>query len=221
MKKINVAIADDEALFRKGLRLLIEDFMEIEVTLEAANGQELIHKLNRATAIPDVLLLDMKMPKLDGIETTKYLQKKFPKIKIIILSTHFKKSFVLHMIELGAASYLPKNTNPAEFERAMKEVVTKGFYYSDEVMAIVREDMISKRRIRSKVSLNNQISSRELEILELICNQYTTSEIASKLFISPRTVDGHRNNLLSKLSCKNTAGLVAYAMQNEIVKIYS
>ena len=220
MKKINVAIADDEALFRKGLRLLIEDFMEIEVILEAENGQELIQKLNRTTTLPDVLLLDMKMPKLDGIETTKYLQRQYPSVKVIVLSTHFKKSFVLHMIELGAASYLPKNTAPTEFERAMIEVVDQGFYYTNEVMAIVREDMISKNRIRSKISMNNQISSRELEILELICNQYTTSEIAGKLYISPRTVDGHRNNLLSKLSCKNTAGLVAYAMQNEIVTIY-
>ncbi len=220
MNMINVAIADDEALFRKGLKLLIEDFMDIDVILEASNGQELIQKLHRTTVLPNVLLLDMKMPKLDGIETTKYLQRQYPSVKIIILSTHFKKSFVLHMIELGAASYLPKNTEPNEFERAMLEVVDNGFYYTNEVMGIVREDMISKNRVRSRVSMNNHISSRELEILELICNQYTTSEIAGKLYISPRTVDGHRNNLLSKLSCKNTAGLVAYAMQNEIVKIY-
>jgi DNA-binding NarL/FixJ family response regulator len=220
MNLIKVALADDEVLFRKGLRLLINDFDAIEVMMEASNGLELINQLNVATPKPDVILLDLKMPEMDGIETTKFIHQRYPNIKIIILSTHFKEVFVLHMIELGSASYLPKKTEPHEFERAIRDVMNKGFYYTQEVMAIIRNDMMSQNKIKAKVAFNQHISSRELEILELICNQFTTAEIAAKLFISPRTVDGHRNNLLVKLDCKNTAGLVVYALQNEIVKIY-
>jgi len=216
---IKVALADDEALIRKGLKLLINDFNDMHVVLESSNGLELIEGIKKLSILPDVLLLDLKMPQLDGIETTKYLQQKYDNIKIIILSTHFKESFVLHMIELGCSAYLPKKVEPVEFERAIKEVHEKGFYYTEEVLNIVRSNMISQRKNKSKVNLNNPISARELEILQLICNQFTTAEIAGKLFISPRTVDGHRNNLLTKLNCKNTAGLVVYALQNHLVSI--
>lgn len=216
---IKVALADDEALIRKGLKLLINDFEGMSVVLEASNGLELIEGIKKLPTQPDVLLLDLKMPELDGIETTKYLQQKYENIKIIILSTHFKESFVLHMTELGCSAYLPKKVEPMEFERALREVHQKGFYYTEEVLSIIRSNMMSQHKSKTKVSFNNPISARELEILQLICNQLTTAEIASKLYISPRTVDGHRNNLLAKLNCKNTAGLVVYALQNNLVTI--
>lgn len=212
-----VAIADDESLFRKGLIHVLNDMSNIKVTIEAGNGQELIDKLDYGNQLPDVLLLDMKMPIMDGISTTKILQKKYPSINIIILSTHFKKSFILNMIELGAASYLPKDTDPEELEKTIKEVDRNGFYYNQQVLDYIRENMIKPRLGNRQFNLS--ITSRETDVLELICNQYTTNEIAETLFISPRTVEGHRKNMLAKLDCKNTAGLVVYALENNLVKI--
>lgn len=214
---ITIAITDDEALFRKGLGLVIEDMDGIDVIIEAGHGQELLDKLNHGTHLPDILLLDMKMPIMDGIATTKALQKKYPSIHVIILSTHFKKSFILNMIELGAASYLPKDTDPSELEKTIKEVDKNGFYYNRKVMDYIREN-ITKPKTGNR-QFNLSITTREIDVLELICNQNTTTEIAEQLFISPRTVEGHRKNMLAKLDCKNTAGLVVYALENNLVKI--
>ena len=218
MNKIHIALADDEALFRRGISRLIEEFERIELAFEAKNGQELLDQLIERDPLPEVILLDLKMPELNGIETAKILQKDFPDIKVIILSTYFSKSFVINMIELGAAAYLAKNTEPEAVEYTICAVVDKGFYYSDEVLKTIRETLMEKK-FPAPASFDIKLSDREQEILQLICEQYTNSEIAEKLFISTRTVDGHRNNLLQKLNCKNTAGLVAIAIQQQWVKI--
>lgn len=214
---IRIAIADDEALFRKGLQYLIENFEEIEVVLEADNGQHLLDQLAVADVPPDVLLLDMNMPEMNGVEAAKALQKQYPSIRIIVLSTYYSKKFIINMIELGASSYLPKNSLPEEVERTIREVYEKSFSYTDKVLGVIRENMIQKTRPRPTFTVD--LTSREIEILQLICEQYTATEIGEKLFISPRTVEGHRNNLLQKLNCRNTAGLVVYAIQNQVVNI--
>ncbi len=216
---INIGIADDEALFRKGLKLLLEDFNDIKVILEAEDGQDLLERLQKETNHPEILLLDLKMPRLNGIETAKILREKYQDLKIIILSTHYSKAFIINMIEIGAASYLPKNTVPEEVAATIRAVADKGFYYSNEVLEIMRENMMNKNIPKLKTPFEIEVTQREREVLQLICEQMTTSEIADKLYISPRTVDGHRNNLLSKLDCRNTAGLVVYAMQNGLVEI--
>ena len=216
---INIGIADDEALFRKGLKLLLEDFNDIKVILEAENGEDLLDRLGTAAAHPEILLLDLKMPRLNGIETAKILREKYQDIKIIILSTHYSKAFIINMIEIGAASYLPKNTVPEEVAATVRAVADKGFFYSNEVLEIMRENMMNKNIPELKTPFETEVTQREREVLQLICEQMTTTEIADKLYISPRTVDGHRNNLLSKLDCRNTAGLVVYAMQNGLVEI--
>jgi DNA-binding NarL/FixJ family response regulator len=216
-----IGIIDDETLFRKGLRMIIEDIDDMEVILEAGNGKELLQQLKDRTAneqdLPQLLLLDLQMPEMNGVETAKHLQKDYPDIKFIILSTHFNKEFILNMIELGASSYLPKNTNPFEMEETIQTVANKGFHYNDEVMKVITENMRTKKK--PKANFNNNLTTRELEVLQLICEQLTAQEIADKLFISRRTVEGHRNNLLMKLNCRNIAGLVVYALQNELVKI--
>ncbi|MEL6637831.1 MAG: response regulator transcription factor [Bacteroidota bacterium] len=213
---IHLGIVDDELLFRKGLRALISEREEIEVILEAGNGQELLDQL-REGPIPDVLLLDLNMPVLSGVETTKALQKSHPEIRIIILTTHYSKGFIVKMIELGAASYLPKNSEPEEVAETVLTVAAKGFYYNDHVMNVIRENM--QRKVKRHHLAHVEISSREKEVLQLICEQYTTAEIATKLFISPRTVDGHRNNLLEKTGARNTAGLVVFALENKVVEL--
>ncbi|MEM9985881.1 MAG: response regulator transcription factor [Bacteroidota bacterium] len=214
---IYLALADDETLFRKGMRILVEDFPDMQVVYEASNGQELIDALPTLDPAPEVILLDLNMPVLNGVETAKLLQKDFEHLKVIILSTYYSKKFILNMMELGASGYLPKDSLPEEVEKTIREVVAKGFSYRDMVMEVIRENMFKKSR--PKPSFHVQLSDREKEILQLICEQYTAAEIAEKLFISPRTVDGHRNNLLQKLNCRNTAGLVVYALQNQLVQV--
>lgn len=216
---IKVALADDEALFRKGMALLLSDYDDLEITLEASDGEDLIQKLRTIITLPDVLLLDMKMPKLNGVEAAKVLQEEFPKLKIVVLSTYFSKAFIINMIELGAGAYLPKNSTPDEVVGTIREVYHNGFSYNQAVLEVIRENMIQKTKPKIPSSFNIEITAREREILQLICEEYTTPEIAEKLYISPRTVDGHRNNLLEKLGCKNVAGLVVYAIQYQLVKI--
>ncbi len=214
---MKIALTDDEVLFRKGIAMILNDNKDMEVIIEASNGQELLDKLEITSTLPDILLMDLNMPVLNGIETAKILQKKHPDIKVIILSSYFSKAFIINMMELGAAAYLAKNTEPETVEKTIREVFDKGFSYSDEVMKVIRENMLA--RTKPKATFKEKLSKRELEILQLICEQYKTSEIAQKLFISPRTVDGHRNNLLIKLNCRNTAGLVVYAIQNQLIEI--
>jgi len=217
MEIINIAIADDEALFRKGMKLILDSYKNLEVVLEAENGEDLLLKLEGLENSPQILLLDLKMPKMNGIEVAKVLKEKHAELKIVVLSTHFSRAFIINMIELGAASYLPKNSEPEEVVETIQAVAAKGFHYNSQVMAFIWENMTAKTKAKAQLSV--ELTSREKEILQLICEQYTTPEIGAKLFISPRTVDGHRNNLLAKLNCKNIAGLVVFALQNQIVKI--
>lgn len=216
---IKIAIADDEALFRKGMGMLLDDFEGIQFILEAENGEVLLQKLAAASEFPDIVLLDLNMPVLNGIDTAKRLKEIHPQLKIIVLSTYFSKAFIINMIEIGAASYLPKNTLPEEMEQTIREVAARGFFYNHAVMEIIRENMVQKTQPKITMPFQIELTNREKEVLQLICEQFKTTEIAEKLFISPRTVDGHRNNLLEKLGCRNTAGLVVFAIQHELVKI--
>jgi DNA-binding NarL/FixJ family response regulator len=217
MKDITLAIADDEVLFRKGMKLILNGFEGIHVALEAENGLNLLAQLRSAEELPDILLLDLKMPEMNGIEVAKIIREEFPDVKIIVLSTHFSRAFVINMIELSAVAYLPKNSEPHVVVETIKAVYQNGFHYSDEVMTIIRENLLLKKK--PKVAFSLQLTSREMEVLQLICEQYNAPEIAEKLFISPRTVDGHRNNLLLKMDCKNVAGLVVMALQQRLVDI--
>lgn len=216
---IQIALADDETLFRKGMRILIEGFDGMKIVMEAGNGKELLAQLATVDVLPDILLLDLNMPEMNGVETAKALSQQYPAIRIIVLSSFFTKAFILNMIEIGASGYLPKNSMPETVENTINEVYTKGFAYNDKVLEVMRENMVKKSK--PKVSFTVDLSERETEVLQLICEQYTAAEIAEKLFISARTVDGHRNNLLQKLNCRNTAGLVVYAIQNQLVDVSS
>lgn len=216
---ILIAIADDEALFRRGMRLILEDYPGLQVALEAENGQDLLDKIRASDELPDVLLLDLKMPVMGGVEAAEVIRREFPSILIIVISSHFSKAFIINMIEIGASAYLGKNTAPDEVVETIRMVREKGFYYNTAVMAIIRENIMAPVQNKHAQQQQVEITNREKEVLQLICEEYTTQEIADRLYISVRTVDGHRNNLLSKLGCRNTAGLVVYALQHELVKI--
>jgi DNA-binding NarL/FixJ family response regulator len=220
MKTINIAIADDEQLFRKGIRFLLEREPNFNVIFEANNGQELINFIATTEEFPDVILMDLKMPEVNGIEATKKIHKTHPDIKIIALTSYGGKSFITNMIDVGASSYLLKNASPKTVVETINKVFDKGFYYDEIVLKIIHENIISSSGKRIKSDLDkNLLSKREIDVLELICEQHTTVEIADKLFISPRTVEGHRNNLLLKTQSKNVAGLVIYGIQKKLIEI--
>jgi len=216
---IHIAIADDEALFRRGMRLILEDYPDLRVQFEAENGEELLAKIRAATDPPDVLLLDLKMPVMSGIEAAKIIREQFPSIHIVVLSSHVSKAFILNMIEIGAASYLGKNAHPDEVAETIRQVRERGFYYNSMVMSVIHESMADKAQTKPNAIPDIELTAREREVLQLICEEMTTQEIGEKLFISARTAEGHRNNLLSKLGCRNAAGLVVYAIQHGLVDI--
>jgi DNA-binding NarL/FixJ family response regulator len=216
MNKIKLLLADDEELFRKGISFLLQRQDNIQILYEANNGSEVLEYLKSSSIHPDIILMDLKMPMLNGVETTKLINKEFPSIKIIALTSYNTKSFIANMIDIGAASYIVKNSSPEEMITTINQVIEKGFYYNEEVLNVIQENLINNNR-KNIFFEDIILTKREREILELICNQNSTQQIAEKLFISPRTVEGHRNNLLLKTDSQNSAGLVVFAIQNKIV----
>ena len=213
---IHVAIAEDQRLFRECLVSLLNGFDRLKVNVEAANGKDLLEKLYVAAPTPQVVLLDLTMPEMNGLETTRQLKKLFPDIKIIILSVHSEERHIVHMVGEGVNGYLVKNSELSEVVLAVQAVYEKGFYFNESVLRAIHSGMAQKHE--KSYNPNSPMTVREKEILELICQEYTTQEIAEKLYLSVRTVDGHRNNLLEKSGARNTAGLVIYAVRNDLVK---
>ncbi|MEZ4903407.1 MAG: response regulator transcription factor [Spirosomataceae bacterium] len=219
MSSIKVAIADDQVLFRRGMASIINTFHGIAIVLEADNGKILLDTLATIEPLPDVVLLDLSMPELNGIETTKVLHVKYPTIKIIILSVYGEDRFVTHLMELGVNAYLFKNVEPEEVERAIHTVVEKDFYFNEAFLNAMKHRLGNRRNQKILLTENipSTLSAREIEVLNLICKQKTAQEIAENLFISVRTVDGHRNNLLEKTGVRNSAGLVLFAIKHRLI----
>ncbi|WP_340201974.1 response regulator [Ascidiimonas sp. W6] len=218
--KIKIALADDEVLFRKGIGFILQREPDLEIVFEANNGRELINFIQETDTLPDIILMDLKMPELDGVEATRFIHNKNPELRVIALTSYDTKAFKANMIKLGAASYLVKNSTPSEVIFTIREVMEKGFYYDASVMKIIHEDVLSGKSAKKDSEDEKILTRREKEVLKLICKQLTTGEIADKLFISPRTVEGHRNNLLLKTESKNTAGLVIYGIKKELITVY-
>ena len=215
---IKVAIADDQKLFRKGMAALIGSFEHIDLLFEAENGRELLDLCKSEMIKPDVIILDLSMPVLNGLETLKILKEDFPSIRVIILTIHEAENFVLSTIQAGANGYLAKNAEPEEVEIAIREVFKNDFHFTMAMLQLMRTGLVKKTQ--SIVLENeNKLTKREQEVLILICKQYSSAEIAEKMFLSNRTVEGHRNNLLLKTGSRNTAGLVVYALKHKIIDL--
>ena len=219
MGPIKVAIADDHKIFRKGVILSLRPYTNLKFVLEAENGQDLINLL-AATADeekPEVILMDLRMPQKDGIETTKFIAKQYPNIHIIALTMYEDERFVSHMMEIGANGYLLKSADPSEIKKAIMEVKAKGYYLNNFVNRI----LLKKSHARQKVlpSLNNEITitDRERDVIKYICMEFTAQEIAQKLEVSPRTVEAIKDRLMERFGAKNTAGLVFYAVKNNLI----
>ena len=220
MRTIKLAIVDDQNLFLKGLKFIIQTFEDVELVAEASSGQELLDKME--AACPDVVLSDIKMPGMDGIELTKTLKKRYPGIKVILLTMYDDERLISHVMEIGANGYLLKDEDPEIVHEAIRAVMTKDFYFNDYVSNALLKQVRGKNKTSPSTILSSSktnLSPRELEVLQLICQELSTNEIAQKLFISARTVEGHRKNLLEKTGVKNVAGLVIYAVKNELVDV--
>jgi DNA-binding NarL/FixJ family response regulator len=213
-RKINVIIADDHKLFRKGIIALLEDFDFIGETREASNGTELIDLLETMKVLPDVILLDLQMPVMDGVEAHKKISKLYPEIKVVILTMEDDEQYIMHLISQGVNGYLLKNADPDEMEKAILKVVENGYYFSEIISTLIVKGVVKKDKLQ--VLPNPDFNERELKILELICKEFTASEIAEKLNLSVRTVEGYRQKLIDKAGVKNVAGLVIYAIKNNL-----
>lgn len=215
---INLAIADDQVLFRKGIISLLNSFKNMRVLIDVNNGEELLSSLQASSETIQVVLLDINMPLLNGIETMKVLRTTYPQIKNIILTIHEEDKYINKLIEEGANAYLAKNAQPDEVEKAINTVVSLDYYFNENTIRAMHNHVQTGRK-RIVLQPIDGITSREKEIIQFICMELTTTEIAQKLFISERTVDGHRNNLLAKTGCRNTAGLVLFAIKNKLFDI--
>lgn len=213
--KIKVALVDDELLFRKGLELIINQDDNLQVCFEATNGKDILSAIEQNNQLADVILLDLSMPVMDGIDTLLALQRLPEKPKVIILTSHYSKSVIAKLIDEGAASFLAKNENPDIVIQTIKNVAAKGYHFDDFILQIFRDKMtFAKGR-----KLSIELSEREIDVLRLICEEYTAKEIADKLFLSPRTVEGHKNNMLEKTGAKNMVGLVIFAIENKLIDV--
>lgn len=219
MDKIRVAIVDDQQLFRKAIADLLSDVEDFELATDAENGQKFLDTLQHLAHLPDIVLIDLDMPEMNGVELNAYLHNHYPTIKTIILSVFNQERFISRMIDAGANGYLEKNCNILELFTAIKTVHKTGFYFNAACISALRNAYSYRnKKITNVNNIHFDLTEREQEILELICTEYTNGEIANKLCISVRTVEGHRNNLLLKVGCRNTAGLVTFAITRGIFK---
>ncbi len=218
MLKINVALADDHILLRNGLASLINSLDNYNVIFEANHGKDFIEKL-KDRIIPDIVLMDINMPEMDGYETTNWLKQNHPEVKVLALSMYDNEPSIIKMLKCGAKGYVLKDIEPAEFKTALDSLVNKGFYYSDlvtgKLIHAVNNSDSTERNTLNGVSL----SDREIEFLKYACSEMTYKEIAEKMFLSPRTIDGYRDELFEKLQVKSRVGLVMYSIKNRLVHI--
>lgn len=213
---IQIAVVDDHLLFREGIKAIFQEEKNMEISLEASDGEEFLNSLKNSVIKPNVVLLDIRMPNLDGYATAEILLKDYPEMKIIILTMHEEERHIIRMIELGVNGYLMKNASPDEVVESIECVLEHDYYFNNKITNIMRKILMYKGK-RTVDNMIYDLTEREKEVLELICKEFTAKEIGEKLFISFRTVEGHRKKLLAKLNVKNTAGLVVFALKNEIV----
>ena len=215
MGVIKVAIADDHKIFRKGVILSLRPYNNIKFVQEADNGQELIDGLS--VSQPDVILMDLRMPLKDGIETTKYITKTYPKIFILALTMFEDERFVSHMMEIGANGYLLKSADPQEIKQAIIEVSAKGYYLNNFVNRILLKKSHAKHKAIPSLNSELTITDRERDVLRYTCMEFTAQEIAQKMAVSPRTVEAIKDRLMERFGAKNTAGLVFFAVKNNLI----
>lgn len=214
MANIKVLLVDDHKIVRDGIKLMLEPQAGIDVVAEAEDGDQ-VEKVLEETAV-DVVVMDINMPGLNGIKTTKMVKDRDPDIKVLALTMSSDDSHIRQMVQAGASGYIMKSAGRDELTAAIHDVMAGKHYFSDQATQSIMMDLV-KNKGKSSAPDPIHITDRELEVLQMIVKEHTNQEIAEKLYISPRTVDAHRRNLLQKTGARNTAGLVKYAFQNGLV----
>jgi two-component system, NarL family, invasion response regulator UvrY len=221
-EKIKIAIVDDHNLFRKGLIKLInlgDDLKRYHILFEAENGTDLKAKLN-SNHLPDIILLDINMPDMDGYETVDWLCRSFPNINVLVVSMIETEESILRMLRMGVKGYLSKDIEVEDMHRALDAISSKGLYYSDLVSKVIAQNLITgENSERKKNESLYQLNELELEFIKFACTELTYQEIADKMNLSPKTIDGYRDGLFRKLKVKSRVSLAMYAVKNGIVKI--
>lgn len=214
---IKIAIIDDHSIFRSGLKNLLESIPECSVSLECSNGKEFLDAIENTKV--DIALLDLDMPVLNGLETIEALKQLNTDIKTIILSSSKDANMIASLMEIGANGYLLKDTSGEELRIALFSVQQTGFYFNDLVSKAMLSKLSYKKDIAPTFNYGESLSDREMEVLCLICDELTTSEIADQLFISPKTVESHRAKIMQKTGARNAAGIVMFAIKNKLIDV--
>jgi DNA-binding NarL/FixJ family response regulator len=213
---IKVAIADDQVLFRAGVKSALSVYKDIKIIAEADNGMQLLTVLKHVQ--PDVILLDIQMPIMDGINTLPEIKKMYPQIKVIMLTMHNNNSMISKLMEMGANSYLTKNSDSEIIYLAVKTVHEQEYYFNQLTNKALIEGLRIKRQVEESLPVDAKLSEREIEILRMICEEKSTKEIADLIELSPRTVEAIRDKLKVKTGSKSLAGLVMYAVKSGIIE---
>ncbi len=213
--KIKVAIADDHTLFRKGMVKLIEDFENMRVLYEAEDGKELLGKMEEQ--LPDIVLMDLEMPVMNGMEATAVIAKKYPGVKVIALTQYKEEQLIVHTMEQGASAYLLKTAKPEEVEFVISKVLEEGHYHSKEVAKALHNNLNTTIKSKMGFDLAEELTARELEMLPHIAKGYISDKIGVKMCLSKYTVNNYRKRLLKKTGCTNTAELIAWAAKNGLI----
>lgn len=219
--QIKIALIDDEQLILEGVKMLLSNEKNISVCFTADNGPDFIENLGRLSAkeFPDIALVDVQMKPMNGFELVEILKEKYPELKIIILSSHYKTSILGYMVKLGVSAFLPKNSNKKTFIDAITMVDKNGVFFTAEDHQMLFSYMNSTAKKNSLFETEDELSEREKDVVKLICQEFTNNEIGEKLFISPRTVESHRQRILEKIGARNTVGIVIYAIVHNIYSL--
>jgi len=212
MSTINLLIADDHQIIRDGIKLLLADNSEISIISEASNGKEVIDYLSSPKDKIDVVLMDINMPHMDGIEATRIITKQFPDVKVLILSMHADEIYITKLIEAGALGYVLKEIGLNELSTAIKTISLGENYYCREVLRLLSSSITKKKKSNGAI-----LSPRELSIVTEVSKGLTNKEIGEQLFLSSRTIESHRRNIINKLDVKNTAEMIRYAIEKKLI----
>lgn len=220
MEPIRIAIVEDQPLARHSLSALLKTIDGLQLIMEAADGGTFLQLLAGNCPVPDIAIIDINMPGLTGMDLNELLRERYPSIKVIVLSIHTQERLISKMINAGARAYINKNCEVSELVNAIRAVYQVGFYMNEQTMkAIQNVAGYRNKKVKNLHAIPIELTAREKEVLTLICKEQSNSEIADNLNLSIRTVEGHRNNLLMKIGCKNTAGLVLFAIKYGIVDV--
>lgn len=215
-QKIRILLVDDHPVVRAGIKASLSEYDAFEVIGEASNGKEAIESSRKLS--PDVVLMDISMPQMGGFEATKLLRQELPKIKIVALTMHDNKDYIVEIIRLGARGYVLKDSPPSELCRAIQSVHSNDAFFSPALSQMVLNEYV-KQAVKIEKSLIPELSDREKEVLALIADGLGNKQIAEKLFVSVRTVETHREHIMKKLDIHSAAGLTKYAIENGIVAV--